>query len=325
MSVSRRGFLHVALVLAASGAALSACRRHEPLLRLAMHSWPGYEFIHLARARDYFTDDMIRLVETHSATTSLQALAAGNVEAACLTLDEVLTARADGLDLVVVAVLDVSHGADVLLARPPLSGLHELKGKRIGVEQSALGAVMLEAILRRAALAPDAVHLVEVTFDEHQTAYVRGTVDALITFEPAASQLLRQGAHVLFSSADIPGRIVDVLAVQRTALATHPEALRALLAGHFRARELYLAQPAQYAGFLASRLQLDVAQLPAMFAGLALTDVAQNRAWLGPSPSRLETRAGELEIIMRQAGLLPRPVSLARLSDARFLPEGARP
>lgn len=322
MSVSRRQFLGQAALWVSGGMSLAACKRSEPLLRVATHGWPGYEMIHLARAQDYFPGDAIRLVEMASATASMQSLAAKTVEAACLTLDEVLTARADNLDLVVVAVLDVSRGADVLLARPGITALHELKGRRIGAEQTALGAVMLEAILRHAGLTPGDVRLVSLTFDEHLAAYARGAVDALITFEPVTTQLVGQGARVLFSSADIPDRIVDVLAVQRAALATHGEALRMLLAGHFRARAAYLAEPAHYASFVASRLQIDIALLPVIFSGIELTDVAQNRAWLGGTPSRLEKQAAELEKVMRGARLLPRPVELARLGDARFLPDG---
>lgn len=298
------------------------CQRREPLLRVGSHLWPGYEMIYLARAQNYFSEQAIRLVEMPSATAVSQALGANTLEAACLTLDEVLTARAEGIDLVVVAVLDVSLGADVLLAHPEVRTLQHLKGKRIGVEQNALGAVMLDAVLHRAALTPSDVQVVAVTVDQHAAAYREHVVDAVITFEPVTSQLLQQGARTLFTSAEIPGRIVDVLAVQRAALETHPAAIRALLAGHFRAREAWLNQPEQFSSFVASRLQLDVAQLPVVFGGIELTDLAHNRDWLSTQPPRLAERAADLVKIMSAAGLLPRPVSLANLGDARFLPGG---
>lgn len=325
-AVDRRRFLFrsgTALLFAAGGGLLGACRQHEPLLRVAMHPWPGYELIHLARTQQYFSNDAIRLVETPSATASLRALASGTVEAACITLDEVLTARADGIDLVVVAVLDVSLGADALVARPPLASLQQLKGRRIGAEQTALGAVMLDAILRRSGLRASDLQLVDLPANAHHAAYMRNEIDALITFEPVSSQLVQAGARVLFSSAEIPGHIVDVLAVQRDALDTHPDALRALLAAHFRVREEFLAQPQRLAPLMADRLQLDAAGLTRALAGLELTSIEQNQDWLGRN-ARLLAQATHLESVMRAAGLLPNRVSLARLADARFLPQPPR-
>jgi NitT/TauT family transport system substrate-binding protein len=42
-----------------------------------------------------------------------------------------MTARADGLDLRVVLVLDVSAGADAVMVKPHVRGLSDLAGKRI--------------------------------------------------------------------------------------------------------------------------------------------------------------------------------------------------
>ena len=60
-----------------------------------------------------------------------------------LTLDELLTARGNGIELCVIAVLDSSAGADALMARPGLEHLKALAGQRIGAEDSASGALML--------------------------------------------------------------------------------------------------------------------------------------------------------------------------------------
>jgi NitT/TauT family transport system substrate-binding protein len=320
--ISQVGALALMPNLIVSG--LGACQRHEPLLRVGTNLWLGYELIYLAQAQGYISHEAVRLVELPSATAVLQALAGGMLEAACLTLDEVLTARADGIDLSVIAVLDVSMGADVLLARPALTTLKKLKGQRIGVEQTALGAVMLDAALRRAGLMVSDVHVVSLTVDQHHDAYLHDAVDALVTFEPVASQVLRHGARRLFSSADIPGRIIDVVAVQRQALARSPAALRQLLAGHFRVRAEFLTQPNALVPILASRLQIDAAQVPAAFSGLELPDIDQNHAWLDQTPSRLDRTAADMAKVMLSAGLLSRAVSVSQLGDARFLPAGPR-
>ena len=49
--------------------------------------------------------------------------------------------------------------------------------------------------------------------DEGAQAFRRGEVEAVITYEPDLGKLLREkGAHLVFTSREIPGEIVDVMA-----------------------------------------------------------------------------------------------------------------
>ena len=73
----------------------SACERAEKPLVVASHVWPGYELMFLAQ-REGWLPQGISLMETNSATVSRSVLAAGKADAAALTLDEVLRARAAG-------------------------------------------------------------------------------------------------------------------------------------------------------------------------------------------------------------------------------------
>jgi NitT/TauT family transport system substrate-binding protein len=318
---SRRAFLHYSLLglLAGPYLSLTGCSKTEPLLRIASNVWPGYELLYLARHLGYFNDQEIRLTEVPSATVCIQLLAAGSVEGAMLTLDEVLTARADGLDLRVIAVLDVSLGADVLLARPGIESLQDLKGKRIGVEQSAVGAVMLDAVLQKAELGPADIDAVYMKVNNHRDAYNRGEVDALISFEPVKTQLLQQGAKLLFSSAETPGRIIDVLAVLPSAIDKNRLSLSKLVAAHFQARQYFLEHPQQASTVVAERLQLAPADVPASYRGLELPDLQQNRAYLQGDAPLLDKSARELVRIMEAAQLVPGRVSASNLLDGSFL------
>lgn len=321
-SLTRREFLALAAGVGTLGAAgaLGGCTFGEPLLRIGAHPWPGYELFYLAREKHWVDPKAVRLVEMPSASDSIQALFAGSLEGAALTLDEVLSVRADGLDLKVVTVLDISLGADVLLARPEIRSLQDLRGRRVGVENSATGAVMLEGALETAGLTSRDVIPVYMTIDLHRTAYMDRKVDALVTYEPQKSQLMSVGARVLFDSSRIPGRIVDVLAVQPQILGDCRAALRQLVAGHFRALKEFSKDPAAVAAQLAPRLQLPPAQVPQAYAGLELPDLSANRQWLGSSHPRIESAALQLQDIMRRNGLLSTAPGNISLADPQFLP-----
>jgi len=286
--------------------AVAGCRAPDtPAMRVGAHPWLGYELMYLARTRGYVGADLVRLVEAPNASASLRALASGTLEGAGLTLDEVLSARARGLDLQVVAVIDESRGADVLLGGPSVDTLAALKGRRIGVEQSATGALMLDAALQRAGLGMGDVKLVALASNEHASAFRERKVDALVTFEPMRSLLMQQGARPLFSSAEAPGLIIDVLAMRADVLAAHASAVRALVAGFFQARGDWLRDAAAQAPLIAPRLHLPAADVINAYRLINLPDLASNHAWLAPGDSPLQQSAHRLVQVMRRAGLLP--------------------
>jgi len=93
--------------------------------------------------------------------------------------------------------------------------LSELKDKSIGVENSALGSYILTRVLELAKLTNNDIQLVPLGVNQHEGAFDDNVVDAVITFEPVRSELLKKGAKEIFTSKDIPGEIVDVLVVRK--------------------------------------------------------------------------------------------------------------
>ncbi|MFC3532398.1 ABC transporter substrate-binding protein [Vogesella facilis] len=301
-------------------AGLAGCQLPTPLLRVGSNGWPGYLMLELAAQRGRYPPGRIRMVRFPSSTLVMQGLAAGVLEAACLTLDEVLAMRAEGVALQVAAVLDVSAGADVLLVQDAISELAQLAGKRIGVEQSAVGALMLAAVLSRAQLLPSDVTLLPLLLDRHEQAFLSGQVDAIITMEPFAHRLLARGARLLFSSVAIPGRILGVLAVRSEVVAAQRDNLRRLLAGHFRELVAFEQQDRQALAGLAALLDEQGPDVKSYFWGVDFPDRQANRGWFDGTPPRLQLAARELLTVMQGAGLVRTEVAL----DALLLPDVLR-
>jgi NitT/TauT family transport system substrate-binding protein len=272
----------------------------------------------LARDLGLWDERNVRLVELLANTDTMRALASGQLHAAALTLDELLSARADGVDLRVLAVLDVSAGADVVLARPQIS-INNLAGKRVGVEDSAMGAVMLSALLSAAGLTVTQIRKVSVTLDRSEEAFGNGLVDVIVTAEPWAARMEKRGAKRIFDSAAIPGRVVDVLAARAEVLEAQGRHLQQLISGHFQARAHFLAQPQDASIRMAARLQTPQAEVVAGFKGLQLPDAAENRKLLAPGGT-FERVSSDLQRVMVAAGLLSRVADLRELCDDRFLP-----
>lgn len=289
-------------------------------LRVATIPWPGYETLHLAQSLDYFDNQPIRLLHMVNNSQAAMALRNRTADAAMLTLDEVLVLLEDGMDLRVILVMDISSGADVVMARPEIRDLTALRGKRVAVENAAVGALMLDAVLLAAGLTIDDIKLVPKTVNEHLDAYRRHQIDAVVTFEPVRSALLAEGAHVLFDSNQIPGRIIDVMAVRAEVMAEHHSTLKTLVAAHFRALAYQQQHPEDAASRIAPFLGIPAQAVPAQFVGIKIPRLSDNRALLAGTPPELKITATRLANLMLQRHLLERDIDVSRLAEPLFLP-----
>lgn len=297
---------------------LGGCIHRHPPMRVGSIVFPGYESLFLARERGLLNPSDIRLIELYSSTDTLRALAADQLEVGCLTLDEVLSARADGVDLRVILVMDESAGADVVMSRQSLPSLSALRGKRIALEETAVGGVMLAALLRAADLSAKDIVQVPTTQDQTALLFAKGEVDAVVTTEPWASQIEAAGGLRIFDSASIPGRILDVLAVRAGALSTYGAALRELVVAHFDALALLAREPDLASKLMAPRLQIEPADVLAAFRGLKLPDERTNVEMLSQKGSLFRT-VDELQAVMLSDGLLSRRMQRSDLIDGSFL------
>lgn len=245
------------IMLACLAVVLISCKQNDShVLKVGANNWLGYQPLFVAQAFDFYDKNKINVVELGSATGVLRALHNGGIDMAAVTLDEAMTALAQGKKIKVLMVADFSYGGDALIVNSGIESLSGLKGKTIGVENTALGAIMLDAILSKAQLKLEDVQIAPVTFDEHGRFLKEGKGDALITFEPVRSKLLAQSFREVFNSKDIPGTIIDVLVVSEHAYEQHPQHIKSILAGFFKARDLIAQKDNQTIASISKRVGL---------------------------------------------------------------------
>lgn len=293
---------------------LSAC---EPLppppLRVALGPWMGHDSLILARERNWLDAADARLVEVISSSESARALRNGLVEAAGLTLDEALRIADEGVDIRIVALFDTSHGADALLVRPDIRRAADLRGKSIAIEQSALGAYLLERFLALQGLALSDIRIARVEADRHETYLLAGKADAVITYEPIKSRLLARGYAAIFDSSEIPGEIVDVLAVRAETLAAEAPRVIRLLQAMERGRLELVQRQWESAALLGAAYDLEAPKYLAALNGIRPATLADAARELGTPEGALQQRA------QAQAALLVRRGYIRKLPDWRVL------
>jgi len=140
--------------------------------------------------------------------------------------------------------------------------------------------------------------------NEQPSAFEKGQVDGAVTFDPFRSQFLQAGATTLFDSTQIPGEIVDLLAVRATVLDKQPKALQALLAGWFAALDYMQRDPKDAARRMGVRQQTTGEQFLEAQKGLHVPTRAENLAMLGGTKPELAVTGLRLMTLMLDAKLL---------------------
>lgn len=208
----------------------------DPPLRVGVDDRVGPSLLLLATDEGRVDPALVRIRELATTEDLALGLRNGTFDAATMTLDDALTVVDTGGDIVVLAALDRSRGADAIVAAPGVADVAALRGRRVGCENTASALDTRDAVLATAGLTAADIDAVEVAADRHEAAFAAGEVDAVVTFEPALSALLASGARPLGDGAAGEPRY-DLLVAQRSVLATRAAGIGALREAWFAAVE----------------------------------------------------------------------------------------
>jgi NitT/TauT family transport system substrate-binding protein len=191
-------------------------------LRIAYSDWPGWVAWEVAVQKGWFQEAGVDVQFIwFEYVPSMEAFAAGQVDAVCMTNGDAMVTGAAGKKSEGILINDYSNGNDMIVARPGIDSMAQLKGKRVGVEVSFVDHLLLLKGLESAGLSEADVTLVNMPTNDTPQALAAGGVDAIGAWNPVSSQTLRQvpGSKAIFTSREVPGLIYDLLYVDRTSLA----------------------------------------------------------------------------------------------------------
>lgn len=283
---------------------LFSCNSYEPPLTVGAAPWPNFEFLFLAKELNYLPENQYSLFELPSSTSVIQAFQTGKLDVAFLSLDEVLTLVALGIDLKIVSVIDQSTGGDALLVKPEIKTLKDLKWRSIGYENKAAGALLLDEVFNLSGLNNQTIQLFEVKQSEAKDVYMQGNIDALIVREPEKQQLLQLGARELVNSNILQQRITHLVVVHKAVLANKASQVTTLLKRFYDARDYYQQFPKDALTTIAVRLQMYPFLLEESFRGADFIEPKEALMRLSGSPSNIEIQASQLSDFMTQKNML---------------------
>lgn len=312
----------ITLTFLISAIFLGGCEKHvkKPVLKVGIWSWPGFEPLALAAEKGFYQGGThIRVIRFSTPIETSRALRNGLVDVAAFTVDEVFNYAEVRNAPKIFMVLDISNGADAIVAKKSIKSLEDLKGKTLATEGSALGHYMINRSLEFANnLKLSDIKLTTVQACDQAEAFKKGLIDAAVTYEPSKSLLISQGAHVLFDSSQIQNEIIDVLVTNNETIKTRAKDLKVLVDGWFRALDYINKNPTIAMKELASVQESTVENITHSFTQIKIPSREENIKMLSKNGLLIEPME-KLSRLMYKQGSLQKEIDVEPLINFKIL------
>jgi NitT/TauT family transport system substrate-binding protein len=207
---------------APSAAPAAAPEPTGPALKVAYSDWPGWIAWDIGIQKGWFKQAGVAVdFSWFEYLPSMDAYSGGKVDAVAVTNGDALVTGSSGGPSKCILVNDYSNGNDMIVAKPGIKSIADLKGKKIGVEVGLVDHLLLLKALESAKLTEKDVKITNITTDQTPQALKSGSVDAIAAWQPNSGQALKEvpGSTAVFTSASVPGLIFDQLCVNPKSLA----------------------------------------------------------------------------------------------------------
>lgn len=210
-------------------------------IKLSMSTWIGYAPFHLAVEKGFFKKHGVdvEVVVIESPPERRAAFAADRIQGMATTVDtHVLTAAAEiPIAVKQVLAIDDSYGGDGIVSKKDIKTIEELKGRTVAAQLGGGASYFwLAYVLNEKGMELSDLNLIDMKAGDAGSAFVAGKVDAAVTWEPWLSRAKKTAfGHVLLSSDQTPGIILDSLAFKPEFLEKRGSDVKKIVAAWYEA------------------------------------------------------------------------------------------
>ncbi len=291
-------------------------------LRVGINAWPGYEFLYLAQEKGFYREEGldVRILELNSLSDARRAYERGQIDAFGTTVIEVLQAREfSQRSPQIIQVVDSSDGADMVITQTAIKNASSLRGKRVGVELGSLGVYILARCLEKHGLKLSDVTTISSDQMSMEKDFLDGSIDAIVTYPPTSIKLLNtQKAHPFFTTAEIPGEVLDVIAVEEEIARQRSGDVAKLIRAYHRAVDYAKQNPADAYKIMAEREGLTPGEFAAALKdGITLVSLAGQSDYFGTN-GKLSRIIDATDQVLRLSSQIKGPDRRATMVNAEF-------
>jgi len=264
-------------MLCASGCSRPPVEKHP--IRLSLDVWPGYAAVFVAREKGFFKKNNVdvELILKPSTTETLTLVQSGAVDGGFDALGNVVILNTQGFPVKIVYIMDYSTTGDVIIGRPEIKSVQDLKGKTVSFEGiNSFSHYFVLKILEKAGLKESDLYFKVVRAHEVLKMLQEKQIDAGHTWEPTRSQAIKEGYKVIAMAGDIPGVIIDVLFFNSDIIERRPDDVLAIVKSVAEAIDYQKKFPEESIKIMAKEEGMSEEEMKEGIAGVYQPDIKDN-------------------------------------------------
>ena len=292
-------------------------------VRIGTQPWIGYGPWWIAQDQGIFAKYGIEaeLIDFVTDTEVNAAFASGNMDVANVASHTAIKLYANGVELKIVLLEDISNAADAMIAPSAIATVADLAGKTVAYEEGSTSDLLLHYALAENNMKITDIVAAPMPAADAGAALIAGQVDAAVTYEPYISEAINQNADIqpLYTAAERPGLISDVLAARTQFAEENPDLMRALLKVWDEAVAFLRENPEAGRAIIAEAVGSTPEDLVTAFEGVAFYDLTENQQFLAYDSENAAAVFNDVQTVALAIGLIDSPIDLARVVDPNYL------
>ncbi|GAB2802473.1 putative urea ABC transporter substrate-binding protein [Halomonas shantousis] len=180
----------------------------------------------------------IDVVQVNDYVESVNQFTSGNVDGCAMTnMDALTLPAASGVDSTALIINDYSNGNDGIVLKDS-DNLADIEGRKVNLVQFSVSHYLLARALESVGFTERDIETVNTSDADIVAIYPNDDVEAVAAWNPQLSAIDElPNSHVVYTSKQIPGEILDMMVVNTDTLAANPDFGHALVGAWYEVME----------------------------------------------------------------------------------------
>ena len=293
-------------------------------LSMGIEPWIGYAPWYIAQEKGFFTAHglNVNIVNFTTDADRNAAIIAGKTDVSNIDAGRLVQWAEQKQPVEPVMIEDASVGADAILSSPDITTPQQVVGKDVAYEYGTTSELLFRYFLNANNITIDQIKTTNVPAADAGTLLIAGKTPIVGTYEPyisAATGGANAGkAHVLFGSDKAPGLISDFLAINKTWLAAHPDAVKNLILAWDDAVKYLSTNHDDAVAIMAKGVGAKPEDLTATLAGVKIYSVQDNKDMF--SSGEMAKNFAGISTTLQLMGNVKAPVTLDQAGTFTYFP-----
>lgn len=275
--------------------------QHFKPLRVGITSWVGFDIALYAQPSGIFKQRgvEVELIRFENQQDSSRAVMRGALDAAFVSLWDVMQVDPGNGSPVVLMTTNISAGADGIVAKPEIKSVADLRGKKVGAKLGTVNHLILLEALRAHKIKPSEVQVLDYSNDVAAQKIESGEIDAAVLWQPLLGDTAKNtDGNIIYTTKQVDSLVIDILISTDSIVKAKKAQIKQFMLAWFDVMHAVETDPTKVFDTVAKKLGQSGESVARDYAGLKKGDITLNRRMFA-ADDRLNSAKTELVQLLK--------------------------